>query len=210
MNADIFSSDGTKKGTIELPKSIFEVSAASGLMHEALLRQHGNARVSSASVKTRSQVKGGGKKPWRQKGTGRARQGSIRSAQWKGGGVIFGPTDNRNFSKNMPKKMRRKAMLGALSTKAQSKDIVVLESFAETTPKTKSFSELIQKIGCNGKTLVVLSGRNEIIEKSSRNVPGVKSLFAQYLNIQDILTANTILFLQDAVEKTSEIFGEKK
>lgn len=210
MKVDVYTSNGSKKGTLDLPKSIFEVTAAPGLIHEALLRQQGNGRISTASVKTRSQVKGGGQKPWRQKGTGRARQGSIRSAQWKGGGVIFGPTDNRNFTKEMPRKMRRKAMLGALSAKAQNKEIVVLESFAETAPKTKSFVELMQKMGCDRKTLVVLSGRNEVIEKSSQNIPGVKSLFAQYLNIQDILTANRVVFLKDAVEKASEIFGDKK
>ncbi len=210
MKIDLYTTDGSKKGSITLPKEIFEADIAIGLMHDALLRQQGNGRVSTASAKTRSEVAGGGRKPWKQKGTGRARQGSIRSAQWRGGGIIFGPTPNRNFGKEMPKKMRRKALLGALSAKAKAKGISALEGFSAKEPKTKDFSQLLQKIGCTGKTLVVTAGRDTILEKSANNIQEVKTIFAQYLNIADILSADRILFLEDAIEKTKEIFGSKK
>ncbi len=210
MKIDLYSSDGAKKGTVSLPKEIFEADITVGLMHEAALRQQGNARIPTASVKTKSEVRGGGRKPWRQKGTGRARQGSIRSAQWRGGGIIFGPKPNRNFAKDMPKKMRRKALFSALSSKAKEKGISALEAFNSQEPKTKILSELLGKIGCTGKTLVVIPARNGVIEKSAQNIPEVKVIFAQYLNIIDILSADKVLFLQDAIDKTKEIFGAKK
>jgi len=210
MKAPLFDNKGVKKGDISLPKEIFEVEISEGLIHEALLRQRGNARISTAAVKTRSQVKGGGRKPWRQKGTGRARQGSIRSAQWKGGGVIFGPTVDRNYSKNMPKKMRRKALLSALSAKAKEKSICALEAFESDAPKTKQFAALLGAMGCDGRVLVVLPSRDDILEKSARNIPGVKTIFAQYLNISDMISAKHIVFLQAAIEKTKDIFAPKK
>lgn len=209
MKAPVFDISGTSKGDIILPKEIFGADVVPGLMHEALLRQQGNARIATAAVKTRSEVRGGGRKPWRQKGTGRARQGSIRSAQWTGGGVIFGPTTERNFSKNMPKKMRRKALFSALSAKAKEGKILALDTFSEKSPKTKVFADFLQKVECNGKTLVVLSERNEVLEKSLRNIPGVKAIFAQYLNVSDALSSKNILFVGNAVEKTQAVFAPK-
>lgn len=204
----LFDSKGAKKGDITLPKEIFETEISEGLIHEALLRQQGNARISTAAIKTKSDVRGGGRKPWRQKGTGRARQGSIRSAQWRGGGVIFGPNVDRNYSKLMPKKMRRKALFSVLSSCAAN--MIALESFDEKTPKTKALHELLGKMGCVGKILIVEPGRNEILEKSAKNIPGVKTIFAQYLNIADILSAKHIVFLKEAIDKTQTIFAPKK
>jgi large subunit ribosomal protein L4 len=210
MKLPVYLSDGTKKGDISLSGDMFGAEIVVGLMHDALLRQQGNARLATACAKTRSEVRGGGKKPWRQKGTGRARQGSIRSAQWRGGGVIFGPRPDRNFRKNMTKKMRRKALLSALSVKMKEGSIFVLDSFAEEKPSTKVFFRLLGTLGCSGRVLVVIPGRDIVLEKSARNIPGVKTIFAQYLNVEDILTAKNMLFLGDGLRKAEEIFGCKK
>lgn len=209
MKADLYASNGSKKGTVDLPKTIFGIEANMGLMHDALVRQWGNARKNIVGTKTKTQVAGGGRKPWRQKGTGRARQGSIRSAQWRGGGVIFGPTNDRNFETRMPKKMRRKALFSALSVKANDKAIIALEAFDSKEPKTKLFAELLGKLGCDRRTLVVIAGSDPIIKKSTDNLEFVKTITAQYLNIQDIMTADRIVFLQDAIGKTEEIFAKQ-
>lgn len=209
MKIDLYASDGTKKGSVDLPKDIFEIEVNEGLIHEALIRQQANARIDTAFSKTRAEVRGGGKKPWRQKGTGRARQGTIRAGQWTGGGVIFGPRGNRNYEKQMPKKMRRKALLSALSAKAAAKSIIALESFESKEPKTKLLADLLKKMESDRRVLIVEANRNYVLEKSARNIPGVKTLFAQYLNIEDLLRADRVIFLQDAVAKTEEIFGTK-
>ncbi len=207
MNVDLYASDGSKKGTVTLPKELFEVEVNMGLMHDALVRQWGNARANVVATKTKTQVAGGGRKPWRQKGTGRARQGSIRSAQWRGGGVIFGPTNERNLSKNMPKKMRRKALFSALTTKANDKAIIALEAFGSTDPKTKLFAELLGKMGCDRRTIIVVPSTDHVIQKSTRNLPYVKTITAQYLNVVDIMSADRIVFLQDAITRAQEIFA---
>lgn len=210
MKIDLYTQNGDKNGSVDLPKEIFEVEINEGLIHEALLRQQGNSRKDLAYTKTRADVRGGGKKPWRQKGTGRARQGTIRAGQWKGGGIIFGPRAVRNYEKNMPKKMRRKALFSALSSRAKDNAIVALEQFQNDTPKTKVLRDLLAKLKAGKRILIIEPKRNEILEKSARNIPGVKTIFAQYLNVQDLLTADKIIFLKEAVEKTKEIFGNKK
>jgi len=209
MKANLYTSDGTQKGTIALPKALFGVEVNTGLLHDALLRQWGHARANTASVKSKTEVAGGGRKPWKQKGTGRARQGSIRSAQWRGGGVIFGPTTERNYLSKMPKKMRRKALFGALSSKAVDNAIIAWEGFASAEPKTKTFAELLGKMGCERKTLVVIAERNPVVSKSARNLGSVKLISAQYLNIEDIMNADHIVFFQDAIVKAEEIFAPK-
>ncbi len=206
MKADLYASDGSKKGTVALPKEIFGAEVNMGLMHDALVRQWGNARSNTVATKTKTEVAGGGRKPWRQKGTGRARQGSIRSAQWRGGGVIFGPTQERNFEIRMPKKMRRKALFSALSVKASESAIIALEAFDSQTPKTKLFAELLTKLGCNRRTLVVIASSDVVIKKSISNLERVKMISAHYLNIEDIMSADRIVFLQDAIAKAEEIF----
>jgi large subunit ribosomal protein L4 len=210
MKIDVYTSDGAKKGTKTLPAELFGVEINVGLMHDAATRQQANSRVVTAATKTRSNVKGGGAKPWRQKGTGRARQGSIRSAQWRGGGVIFGPDQDRNYSKQMPKKMRRKALLSALSARANDKIIAGLESFENDTPKTKMIADLFQKIGYGRNVLIVIGSSNPMLEKSVRNLQNVKLIRANYLNIVDIMSADHILFVADALEKAQEIFSPKK
>jgi len=209
MKIDVFALDGTKTGNLELSKDLFETKIHEALMHEAVVRQHANARAATAKTKTRSEVKGGGRKPWKQKGTGRARQGSIRSAQWRGGGIIFGPRGTQNFEKQMPKKMRRKALLSALTVVAKEKKIAALEDFSEKTPKTKIAANFLKKIGADRRTLIVIADRNEILEKSFRNLQNVKTIFANYLNVVDLLSATKVVFLKDALLKTETLFGKK-
>ncbi|QQS59336.1 50S ribosomal protein L4 [Candidatus Peregrinibacteria bacterium] len=209
MKIDLYSSTGEKKEQIPFPKGLLIETPNFALMHEALIRQEANARFALACTKTRSFVRGGGAKPWRQKGTGRARQGSRRSPQWRGGAVLFGPTGDQNFVKQMPKKMRRKALLSAISAKVSGKEVFAIETFQVEIPKTKHFAELLSHMKCSGKTLVVTSGRDEILEKSARNIPNVKVLFAQYLNIKDIVDAKQVIFLQEALQVAENIFGNQ-
>lgn len=211
MKAPLYNQDGKQKGTIDLPKEIFEVEASEGLIHEAVVRHLSNNRKNIAKTKTKAEVSGGGRKPWKQKGTGRARQGSIRSPQWRGGGVVFGPTGEENYTKNMPKKMRRKALFGALSQKAKNEQIIVLEKFELDKPKTKSFLELIQSLPLSKNTLVVIAKKDLIIEKSASNIKSIKTLMVNFLNVHDILKFDRILFLEDSISKAQEIFiSEKK
>jgi len=208
MNITLYTSDGKENGTLSLPKSLFGQNINKGLLHEAVLRQQSNARKDRSFAKTRSEVKGGGRKPWKQKGTGRARQGTIRAPQWRGGGSVFGPRGNRNYEKNMPKKMRRVALFSALSSKTA--EMIALEEFSSEAPKTKLFSDLLQKMGCTRRTLVVLASRNDILQKSARNIPLTKTITAQYLNPVDLLNADRIVFLKDAITTAEEIFAPKK
>ncbi|MEI7511254.1 MAG: 50S ribosomal protein L4 [Candidatus Peregrinibacteria bacterium] len=206
MNAPLYTSTGEKNGEIVLPEAIFEVSVSMGLLHEALIRQHSNARIVTAKVLTRAEVKGGGRKPYKQKGTGRARQGSISAPHYRGGGVVFGPTGRENYEKEMPKKMRRKALFGSLSLKASDGKISVLQSFDEKLPKTKAFVGILEKIAPNQKVLLVIPQKDSIIEKSVSNIPGVKVVLSGYLNIADIMMYSTLLFLESGLQKTEEIF----
>lgn len=206
MKAPLFTQDGKEKAKIDLPKEIFEVKASPGLLHEALVRHLSNQRTNIAQVKTRGEVRGGGRKPWKQKGTGRARQGSIRAPHWRGGGAVFAPTGEENYTKAMPKKMRRKALFGALSNKAEAEQVLVLEKFENEKPNTKLFAALIEKLPIERRVLVVLAGKNLIIEKSAANLPNVQTIFANSLNVHDIMKAEKILFLQDAIAATEKTF----
>jgi len=210
MNVTVYKQDGSKKGTTALPKEIFEVEASVTLIHEAEIRHLANKRQNVAKTKTKTDVRGGGRKPWRQKGTGRARQGSIRSAQWRGGGIIFGPTGNENYSKQMPKKMRRKALCGALSSKAKGGDILVLDKFVLTEPKTKTISNLLNKIGIERNVLIVLPQKDLIAEKSISNLENAITLLAPFLNVHDILKYDKILFLEEAIDVAKNTFAPTK
>jgi large subunit ribosomal protein L4 len=210
MKAPLYKQDGTENGTVNLPKDIFQVEVSEGLLHEAVVRHLANKRLALAFAKTRSDVSGGGRKPWRQKGTGRARQGTIRAPHWRGGGAVFGPTGLENHAKDMPKKMRRKALFGALSTKAKAKDVLVLEEYKLDKPKTREFANLLAKLPVGRRLLVVTAGKDAIIEKSLSNIPNVEYVHANFLNVHDILKAEKILFLKEAISKTEEIFLGKK
>jgi large subunit ribosomal protein L4 len=207
MKLSIFTQTGEKKGQIEAPENFFDVAYNPDLIHQALVRQHANSRQVLAHTKTKGEVRGGGRKPYRQKGTGHARQGSIRNPHYKGGGVAFGPRNDRNYKKDMPKKQRRLAIFSALSEKARNEKVIALESFDNELPKTKMFAELIAKLPVKRNVLVVIDEPNFIVQKSTSNLPSAKTILVNYLNIADLQKYDSVLFMEKAVGKLSEIFN---
>ena len=221
MKTDLYASTGKKKGTVDLPSVLFEAKINEGLMHFAFLMQQSNRRQPIAHVKTRGEVRGSTRKLFKQKGTGRARRGSIRAPILRGGGRAFGPRNTRNFTKDMPKKMRRKALLSCLSHAAKEGRILALESY-DDDHKTKTFVNLLSTLPVNpGRKIVFVipertdstgptsSRKLEALEHGANNVPGVKMLPVNYLNPEDILGAHHIVFLVDALKRAEEVFGGK-
>ena len=206
MQVSLRNINGETVGEIELREDVFEIPINMPVMHQAFVRQQANARLGTAATKTRSQVRGGGRKPWRQKGTGRARQGTIRAPQWRGGGTVFGPHP-RNYTQAMPRKMRRIALRSALSSKAAEDRIVVLDSLELETPKTKQMIEVLDNLGISSTVLVLLPDRNENVERSINNLTGVKTLRANYLNIRDILGFDYLVMPVDALEVIESYLG---
>lgn len=209
MNIDLFTATGTKKGSLELPARLFEAKINKGLMHLALVRQLSNRRKSIAHVKHRGEIVGTTKKAFAQKHTGAARRGALRSPLLRGGGKSFGPRNESNFTKDMPKKMRRAALFSCLSLRAKEGAIIGLENYPEDEVKTKNFMTLLSKLPVEyGRRIVVVTaGRHRGVELSSRNIPRVKAIFAQYLNPEDILNAKYIIFMADAVKVAEQTFG---
>jgi large subunit ribosomal protein L4 len=204
--ARVVDQTGAETGTVELPETIFGIEPNEPVMHQALIRQLANGRQGTASTKTRSAVRGGGRKPYRQKGTGRARQGSTRSPQWEGGGVVFGPHP-RSYRIDMPRKQRRLALRSALSAKAQDGGLLVLEAFELDSPRTRAVAELIRGVDSPRKVLVVLGSHNEMFEKSARNIPEVRLTLAGNLSVRDIIGADKVLITRDAIEHIEEAFA---
>ncbi|MBT3293568.1 50S ribosomal protein L4 [Candidatus Peregrinibacteria bacterium] len=211
MKIDVYSATGVKKGAAELPASIFEAAINEGLMHQAVVRQQSNRRYPIAHVKSRGEVKGSTRKLFAQKGTGRARRGSARSPILRGGGKAFGPRNNANFVKNMPKKMRRAALKSCLSMQASNGVIIGLEGYPNEV-KTKGVIALLEKLPVSvGRTILfVLPERHEDLQLSIRNVPGAKTVNVAYLNPVDVLCADSIIFMVDSIKMTEEIFGGKE
>ncbi|MDA1061098.1 MAG: 50S ribosomal protein L4 [bacterium] len=210
MKVDLYTQAGEKNGTLELPKEIFEIPFNKDLIHQALVRQLANRRVAIAQVKTRGKVRGGGAKPFRQKGTGNARQGTIRAAHMRGGGSVFGPQNDRNFSKDMPKKQRRRALFSALSEKARHNEIIAMEEYEAKEPKTKDFASMLKKLPIERNVLVVVAEKNGIVQKSSSNIANAKTILASYLNIHDLQKYRKVLLFKSAVEKLEEVFLSDK
>ena len=207
LTITLYNQKGEKKDDIKVSEKVFGVEFHQGLIHQALVRQHANARLGMiAHTKTKGEVRGGGRKPYRQKGTGKARQGSTRNPHFVGGGVAFGPRNNRNYSKMMPKKQRRLALLSALSEKHRDKNVIALDQYSEEAIKTKTFAEMIKKLPIEKDVLIVLSEKNNIIQKSSRNIADVKTILVNYLNIADLQKYHTVLFMEDALKKMEDIF----
>jgi large subunit ribosomal protein L4 len=206
MQVPVYDLKGKKVSETELRDDIFAVAVNEGLMHQALVRQLANARLGTHKSKTRSEVRGGGRKPWRQKGTGRARQGSIRSPQWRGGGTVFGPTP-RSYEKKMPRKMRRQALRSALTVKASDSQVKVLDSFEMSEPRSKDMLEILQNLGVESSALILLPQRDEAILRSVRNLPQVRTLAAQYLNVRDLLKHDTILMPLASLEVIEGYLG---
>lgn len=206
MQVPVYNLQGEQVNEAELRDDIFAVPINQALMHQALVRQLANARLGTHKAKTRSEVRGGGRKPWRQKGTGRARQGSIRAPQWRGGGTVFGPTP-RSYKQKMPRKMRRQALRSALSVKAAESQVVLLDALEMAEPKTKEILGILQNLGVDSSALILLPQRNEVILHSVRNLPHVRTLVAQYLNVRDLLRHNYVLMPLASLEVIEGILG---
>jgi large subunit ribosomal protein L4 len=205
-SARVVDQAGAVTGNVDLPEAIFGIEPNEPVMHQALLRQLANGRQGTASTKTRSDVRGGGRKPYRQKGTGRARQGSTRSPQWEGGGIVFGPHP-RSYRMDMPRKQRRLALRSALSSKAQDGGLVVLEAFTLEVPQTRAVTDLLRTVDAGKGVLVVLGSHNEMLEKSARNIAEVQVTLAGNLSVRDLLMAETVIVTRDAIEHIEEAFA---
>lgn len=199
MKIDVVNMKGEKLRRIELPPAIFEAPIRADLMHQALVRQLANARLGTHKTKGRGEVSGGGRKPWKQKGTGRARQGSIRAPQWRGGGKVHTPVP-RDYTLNMPKKMRQAALRSGLSAKAADAEIVVVDRLALSKPSTKEMVTALRAIAGTEDALVLLHEADENIELSARNLPEVKTLRANYLNLHDLFNYRKLVLPEDALK----------
>ncbi len=195
---------GKQLGELEVSDAVFAAPVNKSLMHQALVRQLANARLGNHSTKTRGQVRGGGRKPWRQKGTGRARSGSTRSPNWVGGGTVFGPTP-RSYTQAMPRKMRRSALRSAVSVKAAGEQIVVVDNLDLESPRTKDMKATFNALGNGEQTvLLVLSEKNENVQRSVANLPQIKVLMSGYLNIRDLLGYDLLVFSKDAIQQVED------
>lgn len=206
LQVPLFDSAGERKGEIQLPKDIFAEKPNAPVMHQAYLRQMANARQGTASTKTRETVSGGGVKPYRQKGTGRARHGSIREPSMKGGAAVFGPHP-RSYEQRMPRQMRRLALRSALSQKAIEGSVRVIDGFGFEEPRTKQAADLMTAIGFDHTTLVVLPAPNLVVSRSFENLPGAKIILARNMNIRDLFTHTYLLLAKDSLELLSENFS---
>lgn len=208
MNADVLNMEGQKVRTLELPAEIFEAPVKTDLMHQAFVRQMANARLGTHKTKTRHEVSGGGRKPWRQKGTGRARQGSTRAAHWVGGGKIHTPMP-RDYSKKMPRKMRRAAIRSALSVKAAGNNIVLLEGLHLDIPRTKTMHTLMQAVAGGASVLLLLPAEEGFVgvAKSAQNLASASVLDARYLNVRDILGHDKLAMPVEALEVLAGYLG---
>ncbi len=202
----IYNSTGAKIGEVNLEPKIFAVRVKPQVVQQAIRTQQANSRVAIAHTKDRSEVRGGGKKPWRQKGTGRARHGSIRSPIWKGGAVVFGPRSDRNYSLKMNKKARRQALFMALTDRASEKNIVIIDSLAQKTVKTKDFLASISKLPLKKTILLALPKSDQTIIKSTRNIPFLKTINADSLNIVDVLDHETLLMPKASLEVITKTY----
>ena len=205
-NVNVYDMQGANVGSMELSDNVFGVEVNEHLMHLAVTAQLANKRQGTQKAKTRSEVSGGGKKPWKQKGTGRARQGSTRSPQWYHGGIALGPKP-RKYHKDVNKKVRRLAIKSALSAKVADEELIVLDSLKLDAIKTKEMVKIVYALETGKKVLFVLPEKDEIIYRSARNIAGVKTTLASTLNVYDILNCDTIVIVKDAVSKIEEVYA---
>ncbi|MGX9136455.1 50S ribosomal protein L4 [Rummeliibacillus sp. JY-2-4R] len=203
---NVLSQTGSSVGEIELNDAIFGIEPNQSVLFDAVIAQRASLRQGTHKVKNRSEVSGGGRKPWRQKGTGRARQGSIRSPQWRGGGIVFGPTP-RSYSYKLPKKVRRLALKSALSSKVAETNFVVLDALKLDAPKTKDFVKVLTDLSIGSKALFVTADLDENVALSARNIPGVTVLTAAGINVLDLVGHDKVVFTQAAVQKVEEVLG---
>ena len=206
LKTNVYDMSGKLVGEIELPEALFGVEPNQAVVHDVVKNHLANCRQGTQSALTRAEVSGGGRKPWRQKGTGRARQGSTRAPQWTHGGIVFAPKP-RDYSYTLNKKARRLALKSALSAKAAETAIVVIDSIQMEAPKTAEFAKFLNAVGVQGKALVVTAEANENVVKSGRNIPGCEITFANLINVYDIVNANKLVVDQAALAKIEEVFA---
>lgn len=202
----LYNVSGQQIGDIELNDDVFGVEVNQHVLYEVVKNQLANKRQGTQSVKTRAEVRGGGRKPWRQKGTGRARQGSIRAPQWTGGGVVFAPKP-RDYSYAVPKKVRKLAMKSALSSKVGESKIIVLDELNLTQPKTKDMISILKNVNSGKKALIVMDEKNENVVKSANNIQGVQTTLVNTLSVYDILKYDSFIITKDAVKKVEEVYA---
>ncbi|HIW72892.1 MAG TPA: 50S ribosomal protein L4 [Firmicutes bacterium] len=201
----VFDMTGKQTGSMELSDAIFGIEPNQAVLHSAVVNYLANQRQGTQSTLTRAEVSGGGKKPWRQKGTGHARQGSTRAPQWTHGGIALGPKP-RSYSYTLPKKVRRLAMKSAFSAKVASGDLIVLEALTLEGIKTKTVAAMLKALGADRKVILLLPEKDEAAVKSARNIPGVKTALVNTLNTYDILNADKFIVVKDAVAKLEEVY----
>lgn len=205
-SVSLFKQDVSKDGSIDLNENIFGIEPNENVVFDTVVMQRASQRQGTNGVKSRGQVSGGGKKPWRQKGTGRARQGSIRSPQWVGGGVVFGPT-SRSYSYHLPKKVTRLAVKSVLSEKVSEDNFVVVDSINFDAPKTKEFANLLKNLDAATKTLVVLEDINDNVARSAKNIPNVQVISAKGVNTLDVLNAKKVVITKAALSQVEEVLA---
>lgn len=203
-NLKVMDQNGKDSGEVTLNDKVFGIEPNESVVFEAIIRQRAGKRQGTSKVKNRSAVRGGGKKPWRQKGTGRARQGSIRSPQWRGGGTVFGPTP-RSYAYTMPRKQRRLAIKSVLSQKMIDKDLIVLDKLTMSAPKTKDLVSMLNSLNVDGKVLIVSDDNN--VQLSARNLAKVKAVSVNGLNVEDAVNYDKLILTQDAVKKIEEVLA---
>jgi len=209
MEVDVYNMEGQKVRSVDLPSAIFEAPINVDLMHQAYVRQMANARLGTHNTKGRSDVSGGGHKPWRQKGTGRARQGSTRAAQWVGGGKVHTPKP-RDYTQAMPRKMRRAALRSALSAKAAENSVVVLEAMSLPEPKTRLMAQALDRLVGDASVLILIPEKNadyEIVIRTANNIPDAKTLLASYLNVRDLLAYDKLVMPLPALDSLVSYLG---
>jgi len=202
----LYNQTGSQVGEIELADSVFGIEPNNAALYDAIVMQQASQRQGTHDVKNRSEVRGGGRKPWRQKGTGRARQGSIRSPQWKGGGVVFGPTP-RKYGYKLNRKVRRLALKSALSVKVQNNELLVLEALNIAAPKTKDMTAVLSSFKADRKVLIVTSEFDQNVALASRNIPGAKIVDAAGINVLDLVAHDKVIVTKEAIAKVEEVLA---
>jgi large subunit ribosomal protein L4 len=202
-NVAVFDREGKETEQLQLPEAIFNAPVNAAVLHQAVRRQQANDRQGTHQTKTRGEVSGGGKKPWKQKGTGRARQGSTRAPQWRHGGTVFGPHP-RSYEQKMPRKQRRLALRAALSVKSSEGAVRIVEDLTFEAPKTRVVADLFDQIAAGSRVLFVIPEHDLMLEKSTRNLAGVKTILGMNLNPADVLTAETVVFTRAALAQVEE------
>jgi len=203
----VFNQDGSEAGSIQLEDAVFGIEPNEHVVHEVVVMQRAAKRQGTHAVKNRSKVSGGGRKPWRQKGTGRARQGSIRAPQWVGGGVVFGPTPEKNYKYKLPKKVRRLALKSVLSSKVKNDDMIVVSELSFEKPKTKELVNVLQGLNVADKALIVTAEKQDNVVLSANNLQDVKVITVNEVNVLDVVSHDKLIMTKDAAVKAGEVFA---